>query len=81
MLIVTSAPGVTGGVRARYQLRETLVSMLAHIVPGREIVLGDVESRIRERRHIEPDTLRVLTRGIHALYQEIAVRRLFGVSA
>lgn len=67
VLIITSASGSTGGVRAQYQLRETLVSMLAHVVPGREIVLSGVENRIRDNRFTDADTLRVLARGIHAL--------------
>ena len=71
VLILTSAPGGTGGVRAQYQLRETLLSMLAHVVSGREILLSGVENRIRENRFTDPDTLRVLTRGIHALRADI----------
>ena len=64
VLIVTSASGGTGGVRAQYQLRETLVSMLAHVVSGREIILSGVENRIRDNRFTDPDTLRVLTRAL-----------------
>jgi chromate reductase, NAD(P)H dehydrogenase (quinone) len=32
--IITSSLAFTGGVRAQYQLRETLTSLLAHVVPG-----------------------------------------------
>ncbi len=74
VLIITSASGGTGGVRAQYQLRETLVSMLAHVVPGREIFLAGVENRVRNGLFTDADTLRVLTRGIDALRKEI-VRR------
>ena len=74
VLIITSASGSTGGVRAQYQLRETLVSMLAHVVSGREILLSGVEHRIRNNRFTDPDTLRVLVRGIHALRADILSR-------
>ena len=81
VLIVTCASGATGGVRAQYQLRETLVSMLAHIVPGREIILGDVENRVRDGRFTDKDTLRVLTRGVEALREEILIRSAYGKGA
>lgn len=74
VLIVTSASGGTGGVRAQYQLRETLVSMLAHVVSGREILLSGVENRIRDNKFTDADTLRVLTRGIQALGTEVLSR-------
>ena len=75
VLIVTSASGSTGGVRAQYQLRETLVSMLAHVVAGREILLSGVENRVRDNRFTDADTQRVLARGIHALRTDILSRR------
>jgi chromate reductase, NAD(P)H dehydrogenase (quinone) len=48
VLILRSAPGPTGGVRAQYQLRETLTAMLAQVVTGRELVLGDVQSKMSD---------------------------------
>ncbi len=78
VLIITSASGGTGGVRAQYQLRETLVSMLAHVVPGQEILLSGVENRIRDNRFTDADTLRVLARGIHALRAEVLSGRVQG---
>ncbi len=81
VLIFTSASGGTGGVRAQYQLRETLVSMLAHLVPSREILLGGVENRIRDDRFIDSDTLRVLTKGVDALRKEMLLRSAHGAGA
>ena len=78
VLIMTSASGGTGGVRAQYQLRETLVSMLAHVVSGREILLSGVENRIRDNKFTDADTLRVLARGIHALRAEVLNGRVHG---
>ena len=74
VLIITSASGGTGGARAQYQLRETLVSMLARIVPGREVFLAGVEGRVRNEAFTDADTLRVLTKGIDALRKEILGR-------
>ena len=78
VLVITSASGGTGGVRAQHQLREALVSMLAHVVPGREILLSGVENRIRDNRFTDADTLRVLVRGIHALRAEVLSGRVQG---
>ena len=76
VLIITSASGGTGGVRAQYQLRETLVSMLAHVVSGREILLSGVENRIRDNRFTDADTPRILARGIHSLRAEVLGARV-----
>ena len=78
VLIITSAPGGTGGVRAQYQLRETLVSMLANVVPGRESLLAGVASHLVEGRLTDANTLRVLENGVQALRQEIMLRRSEG---
>ena len=81
VLIITSAPGGTGGVRAQYQLRETLLSMHAHIVPGREIVLAGMKNRISEGRFTDPETLRVIARGLNTLREEVLSRQSRDVSA
>lgn len=78
VLIITSAPGGTGGVRAQYQLRETLVSMLANVVPGRESLLAGAASHLVEGRLTDANTLRVLEKGVQALRQEIMLRRSEG---
>ncbi len=74
VLIITSAPGNTGGVRAQYQLRETLISTQAHIVPGREIALANIADRIRDGRFADQETPRVLARGLSTLREEILSR-------
>lgn len=81
VLIVTSSPGATGGVRAQYQLRETLVSMVVRVVPSREIVLGSVENRLRDGRFAEVDRSRILALGIQALREKALSRREQGVGA
>src|SRR3984885_10573757 len=43
--IITSSMAFTGGVRAQYQLRETLISMHAHLVTVPEVVVGSVHQK------------------------------------
>jgi chromate reductase len=40
--IISSSVAFTGGVRAQYQLRETLISMHVQLVMGPEVVVGGV---------------------------------------
>ncbi|GAB3114536.1 NAD(P)H-dependent oxidoreductase [Aestuariicella hydrocarbonica] len=46
VLILTSSPAFTGGVRAQYQIREALVSALARPVNTPEIVIGNIGTKI-----------------------------------
>ena len=49
-LIISSAPTFTGAVCPQRQPRETLTSMHARIVPGREILVGEVAKKMKEER-------------------------------
>lgn len=71
VLIVTSSPAFTGGVRAQYQLRETLASMLARPVATPEIVVGQVHSRIIDGRFIDEATVKYALKGFAVLFDEI----------
>lgn len=71
VLIVTSSPATTGGVRAQYQLRETLASMLARPVVTPEIVIGQVHTKIVEGRFIDEPTIEFAVKGFTALFDEI----------
>ena len=44
--LISLSLAVAGGVRAQYQLRETLHSMLAMVVPGPEMAVGGVHKEI-----------------------------------
>src|SRR5271167_144435 len=46
--IISSSVAFTGGVRAQHQLRETLISMHAHIVMGPEVVVGGVHTNLAD---------------------------------
>lgn len=71
VLIVTSSPATTGGVRAQYQLRETLTSMLARPVATPEIVIGQVHTKIVEGRFVDEPTIEFALKGFIALFDEI----------
>jgi chromate reductase len=53
VLIVSNSPGFTGGVRAQVQLQSTLLAMHAHILPGREVVIGGIADKLRDGRFID----------------------------
>src|SRR5580693_9772336 len=44
--IISSSKAFTGGVRAQYQLRETLISMHAQLVMGPEVVVGGIHRNL-----------------------------------
>jgi chromate reductase len=46
--IISSSKTFTGDVRAQYQLRETLISMHAHLVMGPEVVVGGVHRNVSD---------------------------------
>ena len=73
VLIISSSPGLVGGVRAQYQIRETLISMLARVVPGSEIVIGDVRSKQANGKFVDERSLAHVAEGLRRLCQEVAV--------
>jgi chromate reductase len=46
--IISSSVAFTGGVRAQYQIRETLISMHAHLVMGPQVVVGGVHTNLAD---------------------------------
>lgn len=74
VLIVTSSPATTGGVRAQYQLRETLVSALARPVNTPEIVIGLVGTKIVDGRFIDAATIAFAQVGLQAMFEAISAR-------
>jgi len=79
VLILSCAPAFTGGVRAQHQLRETLSSMLAHIVPGREIFVAGVNAKISQGRFTGKDSLAFIAIGLYRLREEILNQRVFAL--
>ncbi len=57
VMFATLSPGALGGVRAQYQLRETLASMLCHMVPLPEIAITHVGAKVQDGRLSDAATL------------------------
>jgi chromate reductase len=72
--IITLSLAFTGGVRAQYQLRETLTSMLAHVVPGPEVVVGGVHTKFQEEAFLDQASLDFMLSSIDRLRSEVALR-------
>lgn len=71
VLIVTSSPAVTGGARAQYQIRETVISALARPLNTPEIVVGQVGVKIVDGRFQDPAVIEFALHGFAALFAEI----------
>lgn len=71
VLILTSSPATTGGVRAQYQIRETLVSALAHPVATPEIVIGLVHTKLVDGKFADAPSLAYARVGLVAMFDAI----------
>lgn len=71
VLIMTSSPAVTGGVRAQYQIRETVISALARPINTPEIVVGQVGSKMADGRFHDRAVIEFALNGFAALFAEI----------
>jgi chromate reductase, NAD(P)H dehydrogenase (quinone) len=72
--IITSSLAFTGGVRAQYQLRETLTSLLAHVVPGPEVVVGGVHTKFQDEVFLDQPTLDFMLSSLDRLRSEVVLR-------
>ncbi|HWZ49882.1 MAG TPA: NAD(P)H-dependent oxidoreductase [Granulicella sp.] len=72
--IITSSLAFTGGVRAQYQLRETLTAMLAHIVPGPEVAVGGVHTKFQDEAFLDQPTLDFMLSSLDRLRSEVVLR-------
>jgi chromate reductase len=71
VLIVTSSPAFTGGARAQYQIRETVISALARPVLTPEIVVGMAATKMVDGRFHDPAVIEFALQGFAALFEEI----------
>jgi chromate reductase, NAD(P)H dehydrogenase (quinone) len=72
--IITSSLAFTGGVRAQYQLRETLTSMLAYVVTGPEVVVGGVHTKFQDEAFLDQTTLDFMLSSVNRLRSEVVLR-------
>jgi chromate reductase len=73
--IISSSKAFTGGVRAQYQLRETLISMHAHLVMGPEVVVGGVHNNFVDELYRDENSLNFMMESLARLRAEILARR------
>jgi chromate reductase len=64
----------TGGVRAQYQLRETLIAIQAYVVPGPEVVVGGVHTKFKDETFLDESTLNFMLELLARLGSEVLVR-------
>jgi chromate reductase len=61
VFFVTISPGALGGVRAQYQLRETIASMLCELIPIPEIAITFASEKVQNGRLIDTSTLNFIS--------------------
>jgi chromate reductase, NAD(P)H dehydrogenase (quinone) len=71
VLIMTSSPGVLGGVRAQSQLRETLSATLSRVICGPQIVIPGVNQKIQDGKFSDESTIEFMLAAVDNLIQEI----------
>jgi chromate reductase len=77
--IISSSRAFTGGVRAQYQLRETLISMHAHVVVGPEVVVGGIHRNLADDFYTDENGLAFMLSSVGRLRAEVLARRLMPV--
>jgi chromate reductase len=73
--IISSSLAFTGGVRAQYQLRETLIAMQAHLVISPEVVIGGVHTKFSDSEYNDEAGLSFIMDSLEKLREEILARR------
>ena len=71
VLILTSSPGSTGGVRAQAQLRESLTAAGARVVNYPHLAIPGVAEKVKDGVFTDEKTQGFLLGGIDALTKEI----------
>jgi chromate reductase len=74
--IISSSKAFTGGVRAQYQLRETLISMQAQLVMGPEVVVGGVHQHFEDESYADEAGLIFMLNSLNRLKDAALCRRL-----
>jgi chromate reductase len=71
VLIMTSSPGLVGGVRAQAQLRQTLAATLSRVIAVPEVVVSQVNKKVEGGRLADPTSLKFMLEALEALLGEI----------
>ena len=75
VLTVSVSPAFTGGVRAQAQLNETLLATLSVIVPGPQIVIGNIVEKIADGRLTDEASLAFARTGLERLVAAVLATR------
>jgi chromate reductase len=71
VLIMTSSPGMVGGVRAQGQLRQTLGATLSRVIAVPEVVISQVQTKIQDGRLTDAASLEFILEAFKVLLTEI----------
>jgi chromate reductase, NAD(P)H dehydrogenase (quinone) len=71
VLIITSSPGVVGGVRAQQQIRQTLLGTLSKVVAVPEVMIPQVQLKIEDGRLSDPTSLKFMLEAFEVLLTDI----------
>ena len=74
-LIITTSPGLFGGVRAQAQIRDVLAAVLARPVARPHLAIPAVDKKLADGRITDDATLQLLRSGLDDLLAEIALLR------
>lgn len=72
VLFATHSPGALGGVRAQYQMRETLASMLCQLVPLPEIAVTHVAQKLDGERLVDAPTRAHIAKSLAHFFKVVA---------
>uniref|UniRef100_UPI003ECF3B28 NADPH-dependent FMN reductase n=1 Tax=unclassified Variovorax TaxID=663243 RepID=UPI003ECF3B28 len=75
VLVMTSSPASTGGVRAQAQLREALGGTLSRVISRPQVVIAGVNGKIEDGRLTDPASLTFALEAIADLIAEIGLLR------
>lgn len=71
VLLMSSSPGFTGGMRAHAQLRETLASTLSRVLVHPPVVIASVHDKIKDGRLVDESNLQFALSAVAALVEEV----------
>lgn len=75
VVLMTTSPGYTGGVRAQYQLRETLSATLSRVIARPQVVIAGVHEKVKDGQLVDTSTIAFALAAIDDLIAEIQLVR------
>lgn len=75
VLLISSSPAFTGGVRAQAQLRETLSGTLSRVIARPPVVIAGIHTKIENGRLTDETNLKFALDAVQDLVAEVAMLR------